>query len=257
MTGCRDPTDLWGRKPAGYTVRQNGRVATRVAFFQHSNWDRPGIFGDRARELGWDVARFRVDRMDEALPEVDDFDVLVTLGSAASVTDPSVAWIPAERRLVTQAVEAGQPVLGVCFGGQLLAQVLGGEVHRASQAEVGWHLVETDDPSAIPPGPWVTWHEDEFVVPPGADVIARTEVSPHAFIQGTHTGVQFHPEATAEIVDHWITGALHTGSVSPEEVGNLRDGFLQFSESASAMARTLFDGFVHRAGLLGASRLSD
>ncbi len=82
-----------------------------------------------------------------------------------------------------------------------------GAVTRALRSEIGWRAVESVDPGRIPPGPWLVWHEDAFTAPPGAEALARTDVCLHAFIAGIHTGLQFHPEVTREIVGHWVDTA--------------------------------------------------
>ncbi|MED5600213.1 MAG: gamma-glutamyl-gamma-aminobutyrate hydrolase family protein, partial [Actinomycetota bacterium] len=124
-----------------------------------------------------------------------------------SVTDTDMigSWIGREVEMVRAAHDAGVPVLGLCFGGQVLSAALGGEVRRVDTPEFGWHEVDTDLPDAIAPGPWFEWHYDGFTVPDGATEIARTAVSPQAFRIGRSVGTQFHPEVTTEIVDLWIS----------------------------------------------------
>ena len=61
----------------------------------------------------------------------------------------------------------------------------------------------------VPAGPWLTWHEDAFTVPPGATEVARSERSSLAFAQGRHLGIQFHAETTPEIVADWVDEDRH------------------------------------------------
>jgi GMP synthase (glutamine-hydrolysing) len=200
-------------------------MTVRVAFLTHSEWDLPGVLGERARELGFSIKSCRADRGEAGLPATGTFDLLVVMGSARSATDPSVEWIGHERRMVARAVESDVPVLGVCFGGQLLAQVLGGHVDRAPRPEFGWRLVDTADADRIPPGPWLVWHEDRFSAPPGADQVARTEVSLHAFVLGIHTGVQFHPEVDRDMVRHWVAEARAEDTFDTATAAELQGGF--------------------------------
>jgi GMP synthase-like glutamine amidotransferase len=223
-------------------------MTDRVAFLGHSDGDVAGILGERARELGLSVSSWRADHGRPGLPAPGTFDLLVVMGSVRSVTDASVGWIGSERSLVGRAVADGVPVLGVCFGGQLLAQVLGGQVDRAPSPEIGWRLVETADPGRIPPGPWVSWHEDRFSAPPGAEPVARTEDCLQAFVLGVHTGVQFHPEADRRIVRHWVEEARRDGSLEAAAAAELLAGFGPDGRGPEAQARQLFDRFVERAG---------
>jgi GMP synthase-like glutamine amidotransferase len=176
------------------------------------------------------------------LPEVEAYAFVVSLGHdlmAGDLHDPGVA---AERELLTRAVERDVPVLGLCYGGQVLAAVLGAEVGPAPVPELGWRVVETDDASVIPEGPWLEWHFERFCTPPGATELARTADAPQAFRLGPHLGVQFHPEATVEIVAGWARADGREDvplAAPPEQL-----------EAARSAAFRLFDGFVRSADLL-------
>ena len=144
-----------------------------------------------------------------ALPEPGSFDLVLSLGSEWSVYwDRISAEVEREAALLRQAVADGKPVLGLCFGGQILAHALGGRVSRAPQPELGWYSVDSDLPDLIPPGPYVQWHSDRFEIPPGARQLARSERCPQAFALGSALGLQFHPEATPEVVRRWCVGGL-------------------------------------------------
>lgn len=226
-------------------------MARRIAFLQHSGTDVPGVLGLLATGRGLEVSAHRADRGPTGLPADASFDLLVVLGSAASVADTGVAWIDAERQLVTRAVDRGVPVLGVCFGGQLLAQVLGGTVARASRPEIGWRLLETADPARVPAGPWLDWHEDAFTCPPGARAVARTDVSLHAFVQGPWTGLQFHPEVTRPVVEGWIGDARERAHLSDEDVDALLEGFDPSGRGPDDLTVELVDNFLTRADAVG------
>ena len=179
-------------------------------------------------------------------PVPGSFDLLVVMGSIESVTDGSVPWIRPERDLVAGAVDHGVPVLGVCFGGQLLAQVLGGTVSRAVRPEVGWGRLDTVDPDRVPAGPWLDWHEDAFTCPPGAEPVARTDVSLHAFVQGPHTGLQFHPEVTRAVVEAWIGDARERAHLPDADVEALLSGFDPAGRGPDGLTAALVDAFLTR-----------
>ncbi len=221
----------------------------RAAFLQHSETDLPGVLGARARMLGIEVAAFRSDLGPDHLPVPGSFDLLVVMGSVASVLDTSVAWIDTERQLLADTVASGVPVLGVCFGGQLLAQVLGATVHRLDRPEIGWRLLETRDTDRIPEGPWLSWHEDAFSAPPGSEVLARTDVALHAFTVGAHLGLQFHPEVTADIVRLWVHDARAGNRLDEASAAAVMGGFDGTGSGPDSQAFALFDGFLERSGL--------
>ena len=173
-----------------------------VLIRQHVDSAPAGLLGEwlEARGLAYDAQETWVA---PSVPDPADYAFIVSLGHdrmAGDVWDPGVA---AERELLTRAVERDVPVLGLCYGGQVLAAVLGAEVGPAPVPELGWRVVESDDASLIPEGPWLEWHFERFCTPPGATELARTPDAPQAFRLGPHLGVQFHPEATVEIVEGW------------------------------------------------------
>lgn len=136
-------------------------------------------------------------------PIPTDVDAVVVLGSEESAYDGSLPWLAGELDDLRKAVDNGTPVLGICFGAQVLARVLGGSVERARTPEMGFITIDSDVPDLIPSGPWLSGHYDSINPPESARVLARTPLAVQAFAQGPHLGVQFHPEATAEVLTAW------------------------------------------------------
>lgn len=153
------------------------------------------------RDIKHDVMSFVAGS--ETEPDLDDYDLLVVMGSKESVYDDAVPWLARELAFVGSAVQRGLPVLGICFGGQLLARHLGGTVRPAVRAEHGFTAVETDDPELVPRGPWMQFHSDTFLPPAGTE-IARNAAGPQAFASEKVLGVQFHPEITVDSFDSWF-----------------------------------------------------
>jgi GMP synthase-like glutamine amidotransferase len=218
----------------------------RGLFLQHEPLGTPGLIGARAAEIGIDVASVRVDE-EPRIPDPADFDLVVTLGASASVTNTDLPWIARETETLRRAVARDIPVLGICFGGQMLAHALGGAVHRTRVPEIGWFEIETTNPELVAPGPWVQWHYEAFEVPDGALEIARSPAGPQAFSQGPHLGLQFHPELTAEMMGRWVrafAGELAEAGVDP---ARLLTDTGRHAEAAGQAARRLFDAFLARA----------
>jgi GMP synthase-like glutamine amidotransferase len=182
------------------------------------------------------------------LPDIDERAFVCCLGSEHSPLDRDVPVVAATLELVGRAVQAGVPVLGLCFGGQVLADVLGGAIEPAPEPELGWYTLESDAPELVPPGPWLEWHYVSFSLPPGAQELARSSAGVQAFTSGPHLGVQFHPESTTEIAKHWA----RSDAEKLERLG-LTDGEerLEAGRHGAAAARSrafqLFDGFWNRA----------
>ncbi|MGH3170689.1 MAG: type 1 glutamine amidotransferase [Trebonia sp.] len=154
-----------------------------------------------ARDIKHDVMSFVAGNEPE--PELDAYDLLVVMGSKESAYDDAVPWLGPEIAFVGAAVERGLPVLGICFGAQLLARHLGGTARPAVRAEFGFTAVGSDDPELVPRGPWMQFHSDSFVPPAGTE-IARNAAGSQAFASGKTLGVQFHPEVTADSFDAWL-----------------------------------------------------
>ena len=145
-------------------------------------------------EQAADVDELRIDLEDRQV-DPRDFDLIVSLGSEFPAYDDSHPFVPRESKLLHRAVDADVPVLGLCFGGQLLARVLGGAVFRAPGSEIGWMRVRSRDPELVPEGPWFQWHFDTFTVPPGATLVAESDLGPQAFVAGRSTECPASPSS--------------------------------------------------------------
>lgn len=200
-----------------------GGVPPQVLFVRNDPTAPEALLGEVFAEKGFDIDVFDVvpaERPDDPAPEVSfpapgRYDVIVPLGARWAAYDDSIPWIAAEMDLLRRALDGGAGVLGVCFGGQLLARALGGTVTRAPEPEVGWHLVHSHDAGLVPGGPWFQWHFDHFTPPPGAREVARSDRASQAFALGRALGLQFHPEVDGALVEQWI------GEDTADEIGRL------------------------------------
>jgi GMP synthase-like glutamine amidotransferase len=202
------------------TETESGSAPLRALILQHEEPTPPGLVEDWLRERGATIETLRID-LEE--PEVDptDYDLIVSLGSEFAAFDDHLPFVLREAELMRDALDADVPILGLCFGGQMLARVLGAEVSRSERSEIGWLPVRSKDPELVPEGPWFQWHFDVFSAPPGAEVIAESDLCPQAFVRGRSLGLQFHPEVTREIMDDWLRVYRHeldADGVDPDEL---------------------------------------
>lgn len=227
-------------------------MTRRVLFVRNDPTAPEALLGDVFTESGFAVTTFDVippQRPDNPNVEVDfpdpaGFDVVVPLGSRWGVTDEGLGWVADEITMVREALAGGVGVLGVCFGGQLLAAALGGTVQRAPRPEIGWYDVRSDAPDLIPGGPWFQWHFDRFTPPPGATVVARTDLATQAFVRGRAMGLQFHPEVDPALVEQWIGGGeLDALGIDPEAV---RRRTALLADDAARRLRLLVRGFLRQ-----------
>ena len=184
----------------------SGRI--RALIVQHEEPTPPGLLFEWLEKEQALVEIHRID-LETNVPDAREYDLIASLGSEFPAFDDSVPFIHRESQLIREAVAADVPVLGLCFGGQLMARVLGGKSFRAERSEIGWLPVRTMDPELIDEGPWFQWHFDTFSLPPGATLLADTEVGPQAYMIGRNLGLQFHPEVTPEIMDSWVQSYRH------------------------------------------------
>jgi len=223
----------------------------RLLVLTHSALDRPGLLEPWAAAGGYRLDLCRADT-EPSLPDPRGYAAVIVLGSVESVNNDAIAWIGRERLAVEAAVGHDVPVLGICFGGQLLAQALGGRVSACDPPEVGWQVIESDDPATVPSGPWLLWHEEKFTVPAGGKQIARTARCPQAFRYGQHMGLQFHPEVTPELLRLWVSEADGRGVLPDADRRALLAGGNGIPAAASPHQSVhLFTTFGSRAGLAG------
>jgi len=143
-----------------------------------------------------------------ALPTPRDFDWLIIMGGPMSVNDESVCtWLPPEKHLILQAIQAGKTVLGICLGAQLVASVLGARVVTNLHKEIGWFPIrrwpgaDTEIARLFENGDEVYhWHGETFDLPSGAVGFLQSDACRNqAFLIGDKVvGLQFHIETTPQ-----------------------------------------------------------
>lgn len=234
----------------------------RVLFVQHDHVSPIGPVGERFAHHGFAIdthlvvpeSDFSAPNISTDFPDARDYDVLVPLGAPWGAWDDACIgnWLLPEIAWLRDAVDTGMPVLGICFGGQLLARALGGSVSPAPRGEIGWTSVWSDEPTLVGEGPWFQFHYDRWVVPPGATEIARTPAASQAFVVGRSLAVQFHPELDAAGLKGWLDWG---GASKVEENGDDPGVMLAQTRAFEAAARertfALVDAYLTDvAGLL-------
>jgi GMP synthase-like glutamine amidotransferase len=228
----------------------------RALILQHEEPTPPGLVTEWLDEHGAEVDLLRID-IDDRAAEPEAYDLIVSLGSEFAAYEDSRPFVSREARVMREAVDADVPVLGLCFGGQMLARVLGGEVYRGPGSEIGWLPVRTSDPELVPEGPWFQWHFDTFTVPSGATLVAESDVGPQAFVAGRSLGLQFHPEVTPAIMDDWVRAYRH----ELDDEGVDPDGLLAETERRAEESRRtswqLLEHYLDRIARLSSGAIAD
>jgi GMP synthase-like glutamine amidotransferase len=184
----------------------------RVIVVRHHDIDTAGFIGDAFEAAGAELS-VHLFPDDGPLPAPGGADHIVVLGAVSSVNDPD-PWIAAELDWLRAADQAGVPVLGICFGAQALCVAFGGRVEAMARREIGWTMIDSADPDAIPPGPWLEFHNDRCLPPPAAAILATNDAAVQAFRIGPHLAVQFHPEVDGPLLKLWLDAHTNSDPVS-------------------------------------------
>lgn len=184
----------------------------------------------------------------EPLPAIKDISAIVITGSPAMVTD-DLPWIKASEHLVRSAIAAQIPVLGICFGHQLLAQALGGRVdynpigREIGTVSIGMTPDAADDalfgqlPETM--SVHVTHMQSVMSLPEGARVLASNDFDPHQGVRYAEKawGMQFHPEFDAPIMAAYIRARTTQIQAEGLDAGQLLGEVKQAPDSWSLLQR--------------------
>jgi len=217
---------------------------------------RHGGFADWFRAaMGLEPAQMQVMRVDAGVPLPAPSAVAgaVITGSAAMVTERA-EWSERTAAWIREALAADLPLFGVCYGHQLMAHALGGTVgwlpagreigtqtitHKPGAATIEW----LDDLPATFPA-HTTHRQTVLQAPPGAEVLARSELDPHQMLRYAANAVstQFHPEF----------GAAHMRAYLDARADALREegldpGTISAGVRETEAARALLERFAHAA----------
>ena len=230
----------------------------RALFIEHDHISLGGPIWRSLEKHGYEIERFLIvpesnydsPNITTTFPNFNEYDLLVPMGApyGAYEDDRIGNWLLPELEKLKQAHNDGIPILGICFGGQLMARALGGSVARAPKAEVGWIEIESDDKTLIPTGPWFAYHWDRWMTPKGATEIAKTDTANQAFVMGLTLALQFHPEVDPEVLEAWLSRESGCVEITGEgvDLDLLRKETLEQEIGSNKRAAELVDAFLRR-----------
>ncbi len=217
----------------------------RVLVFQHVPFEGLGQMEDLLRERGSDVIwQPWFAKPDAMLPDPEAIDLLIVMGGPMSIHDETAfPWLRREKAWLRRALDADLPMLGICLGGQLIADALGAEVKANPIKEIGWFPVEwtpagqalfaTDVSAATV----LHWHGETFSLPEGAQLLASSAVcEQQGYRYGDRVvGLQFHlemrPEDVTELIENsreelvdgdWIQSEVELVSIPDDALNGNR-----------------------------------
>jgi GMP synthase-like glutamine amidotransferase len=137
-------------------------------------------------------------------PPTGVHDAVMVFGGEANVDDPH-EWLAREKAWLADLLDHDVPLLGVCLGAQLIADVAGSQVLGLPKPEVGWHTVHGDGDQLPNEFTAFEWHRYGFdQPPPGATELARNEAGCQAFRLGNAFAIQFHAEVDESTAKGWV-----------------------------------------------------
>jgi GMP synthase-like glutamine amidotransferase len=239
----------------------------RVLSLIHGPDARAGVFGDVVRDAGHELHQVSYALDQPPSRPLAEYDAAMVFGGSMNTHEEDAhPWLRPEKEAIRELYEEGVPLLGVCLGSQLIADVAGGAVRRATEPEIGWYDVELtaeaggDSVFGTVPKRFVAyqWHSYASTLPQGAVELARSPVCVQGYRLGDRTwGMQFHAEVTQQTAETWIAhyrtdpDAVERG-FDPEAA---RAELAERIQGWNAIGRALAGGFIrHAESLVSAIR---
>jgi len=183
-----------------------------ICIIQNCHTETPGIIANHFDNNQIHFIHAHSYRGDE-LPEVKKIGAAIITGTPVSARDYArYDYLRSLYDFLHEAVKFHLPLLGICFGGQLLSMVMGGEVTRNPVREIGIfeiHLTNAGRNDTLFAGfdksfKAFQWHADTFSIPPGAEMLAEGDLCRNqAFRKGNSLGIQFHFDLRLEEIPGW------------------------------------------------------
>ena len=202
---------------------------------QHVSFEGPGVFRQALESRGFELNTSLVPS--QGLPQ-DPGDFLLVMGGPMSVNDAD-SWIAEELQFVKAAMNSSIPVLGICFGAQLLAKALGGSVVPGPIFEVGVTTVRLTDTGTTDPVfrqlpstfHVFQWHGEGIILPSEIpSLVASGDFPVQAFrVRDRCYGLLFHPEMEEEGIQALCRecpedvqkGGIASGTIQAEATSHL------------------------------------
>jgi GMP synthase (glutamine-hydrolysing) len=219
-------------------------VPGSILVLRHEPFEHLGYFADIL--TGHHIA-FDYKDLGESLC-LDGYSALIVMGGPQSANDP-LPGLAAEIHLISQAIQAQLPVLGICLGAQLIAKALGARVYPNAVKEIGWAPVfftaaAQRDPlfaGLASPTTFFHWHGETFDLPAAAERLAYSAHCPQqAFRYGKNVyGIQFHPEITPAMIVDWSAQPANCGDVDA-----LAAPIDPYAADTAPLARRILDAWL-------------
>lgn len=233
----------------------------QVWAIQHIGYEDLGSFEPVLKARGFEVKYFCSRNIDYNGLFAADPDLVVVLGGPMSVYDHERnPWVHAEQAFVEQRIECEKPILGICFGAQMIARALGANVYAGSQGkEIGWSKITVNVDGMKTPlrhldgerTMMMHWHGDTFDLPDGAVLLASSDqYKKQAYSYGDHVmALQCHPEVTESKLKLWYAGGLEEIAEVGTTVDQMKADAHAYNEKLSSQAAKFLNDWLDEQGL--------
>ncbi len=185
-----------------------------ILFIKHIDIEGPGTLGEFFAQTDWKVKTINLHKGEE-LPPLHLCEAVVSLGGPMNVYENDIyPFLEVEEAFLKNVLKKDIPVLGICFGSQLMAKISGGLIEKTLNPEIGWYPIKltkysrddllfrgVDDIFDM-----FLWHEDKFSIPQKAIHLSKSLLCENQALRiGKYAwGLQFHPEITYEMLLSWL-----------------------------------------------------
>lgn len=234
----------------------------KILVFQHVAHEILGTLNPLLKAEGFRIRYVNFERHPDFKASLEGYNGLIVLGGPMGVYEASkFPHLTHEMRVIEEALKKEIPVLGICLGSQLLAEVLGGKVRKSKHQEIGWHDVkltskgqghkhfkgfsETEKIFQL--------HGDTFDVPKGAEHLASSELcEAQAFQMGKAYGYQFHLEVDEAMIQRWLKIPANKKDLEASKGKYTEEKILsdthKFIKRSLELSRASFGAFVDSFG---------
>jgi GMP synthase (glutamine-hydrolysing) len=185
-------------------------LSKKILSIRNINVETLGTLEPLFRSAGFQIEE--VNAQEDQVPlNPGQYNAIVILGGPMSAYD-NLSYLAREQELIRNAIRKEVPVLGICLGSQLIAQAIGGRVHKGPKKEIGWSEV-----TLTPNGRKslfngikhktlrvFQWHGDTYDLPETVNIMAFSTLYPQAFSFGSAVGIQFHLEVDDKMIKRWL-----------------------------------------------------
>lgn len=191
------------------------KAKKRMHYLTHVPFEGSAYVEKWARGRGYEISHTAL-YQDITFPGIRDIDLLVIMGGPMSVNEENkFPWLAPEKEFVYNCIKSDIPVLGICLGAQMLADVLGTPVYPNPEKEIGWFEITQRDEAVnsllgqVLPERFTAfhWHGETFDIPEGAIPLAKSAAccnQAFSYNNDRVLALQFHCESTEESVQDLV-----------------------------------------------------